>query len=144
VDSTALVTLLAEGAVLVGAGAAAGVSEVVTTAVTDAYQACKKAVRRLFGDDEDAKEKLGQLEVKPDDQRLIGELRAFVESHRAVEDPVVLKTAAALRNALADAGPVVGSISGTFTADRGGIAAAVITGGASTSYSPGREADDPR
>ena len=150
-DPVSMVAALSAGAtVAAGAGAAAGLTDVVKTAIVDAYTACKKAVRARFGDDEDAKEKLGQLEVKPDDQALQQALSRYLETHRAGDDPAVAQAAEALRVSLARIEGGIGSITtgeitdNTITADRGGIAAANITGGAIAGYTAPPEAADPR
>jgi hypothetical protein len=147
-DPVSLVAMLSAGAtVAAGAGAAAGLSELVKTGIVDAYTACKTAVRSRFGDDEDAKEKLGQLEVKPDDPALQTVLAGYLEKHRAGEDPAVTQAAESLRVSLARIEGGIGSITirditgNTITADRGGIAAATITGGATAGYTPQGDAD---
>jgi hypothetical protein len=150
-DPVSLVAELSAGAaVAAGAGAAAGLTDVVKTGIVEAYAACKRAIRARFGDDEEAKEKLGQLEVKPDDPALQQALAAFLETHRAGEDPAVARAAEALRLQLARIEGGIGSITtgditdNTFTADRGGIAAANITGGATAGYTAPPGDADPR
>jgi hypothetical protein len=146
-----LVAALVAGAkVAAGAGAAAGVTDVVKNGITDAYAACKKALRARFGDDEDAKEKLSQLEVKPDDPGLQQALTGHVDAHAAAQDPVVVEAAEGLRVQLARieggiASITTGAITGNeLTADRGGIAAVNITGGATAGYTAPPGGEDPR
>lgn len=150
-DPGSLVATLATGAtVAAGAGAAAGLTDVVKAGIVEAYASCKKAVRARFGDDEDAKEKLSQLEVKPDDPALRQALARFVEAHRVGEDPAVAQAVDALRVTLSRIDGGIGSVTtgditgNTLSADRGGIAAAVITGGATTGYTVPPGAAGPR
>lgn len=150
-DPVSLVAALSAGAmVAAGAGAAAGLTEVVKTSIVEAYTACKRAVRVRFGDDEDAKEKLSQLEVRPDDPALQQALADYLDTHRAGEDPAVAQAAQALRVSLARVEGGIGSITtgdvteNTITADRGGIAAVNITGGATAGYTAPPGAADPR
>ena len=151
-DPQGVVAVLAAGAsVAAGAGAAAGLTDVVKTGIIDAYTACKKALRARFGDDEDAKEKLAQLEVKPDDAALQQALTGHVQAHGVVQDPALAQAVEGLRVQLArieggissiTTGAVIGN---TVTADRGGIAAVNITGGAHAGYTPPAGGDgDPR
>jgi hypothetical protein len=149
-DPGTVVATLSTGAAPAGAGAAAGLTDVAKAAIVDAYTACKKAIRCRFGDDEDAKEKLGQLEVKPDDAALQQALAAHLDSHRVGEDPAVAQAVDALRVALTRVEGGLGSVTAgdiadnTITADHGGIAAAVITGGAAAGYTAPPGGADPR
>jgi hypothetical protein len=151
---TLVATLSAGAAVAGGSGAAAGLTEVVKVSVVDAYTACKKAIRSRFGDDEDAKEKLAQLEVRPDDAALQEAVAGYVQAHGAGEDAAVVQAAGVLRVQLARIGGGVGSITtgdvrdNTMTADRGGIATINLAGGATAGYAVGAAAGsedaDPR
>jgi hypothetical protein len=150
-DPVSMVAALSAGAtVAAGAGAAAGLTEVVRTGIVEAYTACKRAVRARFGSDEDAKEKLGQLEVKPDDPALQRALAGYLETHGAGEDPAVVQAVDVLRVSLARIEGGIGSITtgditgNTIAAGRGGIAAANITGGASAGYAAPPGDADPR
>jgi hypothetical protein len=128
-------TVVATLSAAAGAGAVAGLTDTAKAAIVDAYTACKKAIRARFGDDDDAKEKLGQLEVKPDDTALQQALVGYLQTHQAVQDPAVTQAVEALRVVLTRVEGGVSSVTtgnitdNTITADRGGIAAAVITGG---------------
>lgn len=150
-DPASLVEVLAAGAaVAAGAGAAEGLTEIVRTGIVEAYAACKTAIRARFGDDEDAKEKLAQLQVQPDNPALRQALAGYLDSHRAGEDPAVAQAGEALRVQLARVEGGIGSLTSgditnnTITADRGGIAAVNITGGASAGYTASPEDADPR
>jgi len=137
---TLVATLSAGAAVAAGSGAAAGLTEVVKTGIVDAYTACKKAIRARFGDDEDAKEKLAQLEVRPDDTALQQALTGYVQVHAATEDDAVTRAADALQVQLARVEGGIGSVTtgdvrdNTLTADRGGIAVVNLAGGARAGY----------
>jgi hypothetical protein len=149
VDPLSLVATLSGGAtVAAGAGAAAGLTEVVKRGVVEAYTACKRAIRTQFGDDEDAKEKLAQLEVRPDDPVLQEAVAGFLQTHRADEDAVVTEAAEALRVQLAriQSGTVsMGDVTDTMIiADRGGIAGVNITGGAAAGYTAPSGGTDPQ
>lgn len=149
-DPGTVVATLSMGAAAAGVGAAAGLTDVAKAAVVDAYTACKKAIRARFGDDEDAKEKLGQLEVKPDDTALQRALAGYLQAHQAGQDPAVAQAVDALRVALTRVEGGLGSVTtaditdNTNTADHGGIAAAVITGGATAGYTASPGGADPR
>jgi hypothetical protein len=150
-DPASLTETLATGATIAaGAGAAAGITDTVKAGIVDAYTACKKAIRARFGDDDDAKEKLAQLEVKPNDPELREALAAYLEAHQAGEDPAVAQTAQALRVVLTRVDGGLGSTTtgditdNTITADHGGIAAAGITGGATAGYTAPPGGTDPR
>ena len=150
-EPVSLVAALVAGAkVAAGAGAAAALTDVVKNGIVDAYQGCKKAIRARFGDDEDAKEKLGQLEVKPDDPALQQAVTDHLARHGADQDPVVAQAADALQVQLARIEGGVGSITtgdisnNEVKADRGAIAAVNITGGATTGYTAPPGGDDPR
>jgi len=132
--------LSAGAAVAAGTGGAGGITEAVKSAVVDAYGASKKALRGRFGDDEDAKEKLGQLEIKPDDPGIQEALTGYVKRYRAAEDPGVAEAVEALRVQLARVEGGIGSIrtgditDNTLTADRGGVVGVNITGGVTAGY----------
>ena len=142
--------LSAGAAVSAGAGVAAGLTEVAKTGIIDAYTTCKKAIRARFGDDEDAKEKLAQLEVRPDNPALQQALTASLQTHQAGDDPTVAHAAQTLRIHLDRVeGGLGATLTGdithnTITADRGGIAAASIAGGARAGYTPPPAGADPR
>lgn len=149
-DPVSLVEALAAGAAIAaGAGAAEGLTELVRTGIVEAYTACEKAVRARFGDDEDAKETLAQLEVRPGSSPLREALIGHVTTSGAGEDPVVVRAGETLRLHLARIEGGVGSISTgaigatTVTADRGGIAGVNITGGATAGYTAPRSDDGP-
>jgi hypothetical protein len=148
--ATLVATLSAGAAVDVGSGAAAGLTDVVKTEIVDAYTACKKAIRTRFGNDEDAKERLAQLEIRPDDQTLQNALTGYVVAHSAGEDATVAQTVDALRVQLARIDGGVGSITAgdihdnKLTADRGGSAAVSITSGATALYTAPPGDADPR
>jgi hypothetical protein len=151
VDPVSLVAALSAAAgVAAGAGAAAGLTEVVKAGVVEAYTACKKAIRARFGDDEDAKEKLAQLEVQPDSPALQQALAGYLETHRVSDDPGVTRTGQALQVQLARIEGGIGSITTgdvsntTVTADRGGIAGVNIAGGATAGYTAPPGGADPR
>jgi hypothetical protein len=137
---TLVATLSAGAAVAAGSGAAAGLTEVVKTGIVDAYTACKRAIRARFGDDEDAKEKLAQLEVCPDDTALQQALTGYVQAHAATVDEGVTRAADALQVQLARVEGGIGSVTtggvrdNTLTADRGGIAVVNLTGGVRAEY----------
>lgn len=143
-------TVVATLSAAAGAGAVAGLTDTAKAAIVDAYTACKKAIRARFGDDDDAKEKLGQLEVKPDDAALHQALLGYLQTHQVVQDPAVMQAVDALRMVLTRVEGGVSSVTtgniteNTITADRGGIAAAVITGGAAAGYIAPPGGDDPR
>ncbi len=146
-----LVVALAAGAkIAAGTGAAAGLSEVVKTGITDAYAACKKAIRTRFGTDKDAKEKLAQLEVKPDDAALQQALATYLSTHQVEHDPAVTQAASALQVQLTRIEGGIGSITtgpitgNTITVDHGGVAAVNITGGVHAGYTPPPGTDNPR
>jgi hypothetical protein len=144
--ATLVATLSAGAAVAAGSGAASGLTEVVKTGIVEAYTTCKKAIRSRFGDDEDAKEKLAQLEVRPEDPALQQALAGYVQAHGAGEDVAVARAADALHMQLAHIeGGISSNTTGgihhnTLTADRGGIAAVNITGGATAGYTAGAKA----
>ena len=146
---TVVAALVAGAKVAAGAGAAAGLTDVVKTGIIDAYTACKKALRARFGDDEDAKEKLAQLEVKPDDAALQQALTGHVQAHGVVQDPALAQAVEGLRVQLARieggiSSITTGTVTGTtLTADRGGIAAVNITGGAHAGYTAPPADPDP-
>ena len=149
-DPQGVVAVMAAGAsVAAGAGAAAGLTDVVKTGIIDAYAACKKALRARFGDDEDAKEKLAQLEVKPDDATLQQALADYLATHQVDQDPGVAGAVDQLQVQLARIEGGISSIStgavigNTLTADRGGIAAVNITGGAHAGYTAPPADPDP-
>ncbi len=146
---TMMQALSAGAAVAAGAGAGKGLTEVVKTGIVDAYTASKHAIRARFGADEDAKETLSQLEMKPDDLQLRHALASYLDTHHVIEDPASASAVEALQVQLARVEGGIGSIStgditdNTLRADRGGIASVTINGGATAGYTPPPGGDPP-
>src|SRR5829696_1390960 len=75
------------------AGVATGAGKVVESAVVDAYQGLKAALRRKFGDDSGVVEAVDKLEQKPDSETRKALLQEEVEAAGVDRDPEVRKAA---------------------------------------------------
>jgi hypothetical protein len=75
------------------AGVAAGVGKVGESALVDAYQELKAALKRQFGDNSEVVKAVDQLEQKPDSEGRKGMLRKEVEAVGADGDPDILQAA---------------------------------------------------
>ena len=87
-----LITFTAIVAAL-SAGVATGAGKVVESAVVDAYQGLKAALRRKFGDDSGVVEAVDKLEQKPDSETRKALLQEEVEAAGVDRDPEVRKAA---------------------------------------------------
>ena len=93
---------------------AGGITDVVKSAVTDAYGDLKSLVRKAFGDDDKAQSTLTLFEDDPTQEVLVTKLAAQLEAHGIAQSPEV---ATAAQEVLDAAGPTVGS---------GGVVATVL------------------
>jgi hypothetical protein len=126
------------------AGAAAGVGDTASQAIKDAYAGLKALIKRRFAGDAKAEETLADHDADPETYRKPME-KQLTESGTA-EDPAVIEAAQKLMKLVDPQGSAAGQYNvASISADRGGIAAAHIEGGASAGYrpSPGEEQQNP-
>lgn len=136
-DPVSLVLVaLAAGA---SAGLSGGATDVVKSAVTDAYAGLKSLVREAFGSDEKAQSTLTLFEDEPAQEVLVNKLADQLEAHGVAQSAEVRTAAQAVLDA---AGPTVayGGVVATVLqihADRGGVAVAGSPGTIIAGYREG-------
>ena len=109
------------------AAVAAGVTKVGESAVVDAYQALKAAIKKKFGAESDVAASVESLEKKPESQGRKETVQEEVAAAKADQDPEILAAAKALLEKIqAQPGGEqhIQSIIGDYNAqaDRGGTA----------------------
>jgi hypothetical protein len=122
------------------AGATAGIGDTASQAIKDAYGGLKALIKRRFAGNAKAEETLADHEADPEAHAKPMEKQ--LKESGVAEDPSVIEAAQKLMELLDPQGAAAGQYDvGSITADRGGIAAARIEGGASAGYhaTPGEE-----
>lgn len=130
------------------AGAGTGLSDTAKTAVVDAYQGLKALVKKAFDSDEKAAATLTLFEDDPTDGALVGKIVNQLTAHHVADSPEVRSAAQRVLDAAGPSAIAPGSVAATvlqITAERGGVAAATITGSVHAGYSEHlrTEASDP-
>jgi hypothetical protein len=126
------------------AGAATGMGDTASQAIKDAYAGLKALIKRRFAGNAKAEETLADHEADP--EKYGKPMEKQVKESGVAEDPSVIEAAQRLMKLLDPQGSAAGQYNvGSISADRGGIAAAHIEGGASAGYhpSPGEERQNP-
>jgi hypothetical protein len=117
------------------AGASAGLGDAASQAIKDAYAGLKGLIKRRFAGNAKAEETLADHEADPETYEKPLE-KQLMESGVA-EDRSVIEAAQKLMALVDPQGSAAGQYNvGSISADRGGIAAAHIEGGATADYHP--------
>jgi hypothetical protein len=124
------------------AGASAGLGDAASQAIKDAYAGLKGLIKRRFAGNAKAEETLADHEADPETYAKPMEKQLVASG--AAEDRSVIEAAQRLMALLDPQGSAAGRYSvGSISADRGGIAAAHIEGGASAGYHPASGVEQP-
>lgn len=82
------------------AGAVAGIGQVGQSALVDAYQGLKAALKRKFGDQSEVVEAVDMLENRPDSEPRRGMVQEEIERAKVDQDPEVRQAAQELLDLL--------------------------------------------
>jgi hypothetical protein len=117
------------------AGASAGIGDAASQAIKDAYAGLKGLIKRRFAGNAKAEETLADHEADP--KTYAKPMEKQVMESGVAEDRSVIEAAQRLMALLDPQGSAAGQYNvGSISADRGGIAAAHIEGGATAGYQP--------